>query len=757
MNPIVSISLPACRRHTVVHRIARTYWPWLRPPIGSGVAKARAESEGGCSDCLTVTMSDSSASTQVSESVRIERDGDVALVIVNNPPVNALSWHVRQGLFDGITQATESGASAIVVICDGRTFIAGADISEFGGNVPKAAGLQEVQAAMEDAPVPVIAAIHGTALGGGLEVALCADYRVAVASAKFGLPEVNLGLLPGAGGTQRLPRLVGVPKALEMMTTGRHVSSGEAKEGGLVDDVVDSDDLDDLRTAAVAFANRAVAENMPRTRVRDRNELVEQHKGDDEVFANFRKGIARKTRGFLAPEYNIQCIEAAANLPFDDGLKVEGKLFMELMTGPQSAAQRYYFFAERAANKIPDIAKDTPLIDVQHVGILGAGTMGGGIAMNFVNVGIPVTIVERDQESLDRGLGVVRKNYERSRSTTAEQVEERMALITGSTSKQDFVECDMVIEAVFEDMELKQSIFKELDEICKPGALLASNTSALDVNEIAAVTSRPESVIGMHFFSPANVMKLLENVRGDKSSDSVVATTMAIGKKINKVSVMVGVCPGFVGNRMLFMRGAEAERMLMEGATPAQIDNVLYEFGFPMGPFSMSDLAGLDIGWKEETSSSSTIREILCENGRRGQKNGRGYYTYDPDTRAATPDPEVEQLIKDFAISKGHEQREVTDQEILERLLYPMVNEGAKILEEKIAIRGSDIDVVWVNGYGWPVYRGGPMHWADGVGLAEIVSKIKGYSESLGGRHWELSPLLEQLATDSGQLQTHAS
>ncbi|WP_051071515.1 3-hydroxyacyl-CoA dehydrogenase NAD-binding domain-containing protein [Ilumatobacter coccineus] len=702
-------------------------------------------------------MSDPSASTQVSESVRVERDGDVALVIVNNPPVNALSWHVRQGLFDGITQATESGASAIVVICDGRTFIAGADISEFGGGAPQAVGLQEVQSAMEDAPVPVIAAIHGTALGGGLEVALCAHYRVSVASAKFGLPEVNLGLLPGAGGTQRLPRLVGVPKALEMMTTGRHISSAEAKEGGLVDDVVDSDSLDDLRAAAVAFANKAVDENMPRTRVRDRNELVEQHKGDEQTFADFRKGIARKTRGFLAPEYNIRCIEAAANLPFDEGLKVEGKLFMELMTGPQSAAQRYYFFAERAANKIPDIPKDTPLIDVQKVGVLGAGTMGGGIAMNFANVGIPVTIVERDQESLDRGLGVVRKNYERSRSTTPEQVEERMALITGSTDKADFADCDMVIEAVFEDMDLKKSIFKELDEICKPGALLASNTSALDVNEIAAVTSRPESVIGMHFFSPANVMKLLENVRGDKSSDSVVATTMAIGKKIKKVSVMVGVCPGFVGNRMLFMRGAEAERMLMEGATPAQVDNVLYEFGFPMGPFSMSDLAGLDIGWKEETSSSSTIREILCENGRRGQKNGRGYYTYDPDTRAATPDPEVEQLIKDFAISKGHEQREVSDQEILERLLYPMVNEGAKILEEKIAIRGSDIDVVWVNGYGWPVYRGGPMHWADSVGLAEIVEKIKGYSESLGGKHWTLSPLLEQLATDGGQLQTYTS
>jgi 3-hydroxyacyl-CoA dehydrogenase len=697
-----------------------------------------------------------SESIQLTDTVRLEREGDVALVIIDNPPVNALSWHVRQGLFDGMTQAVESGAKAVVVICDGRTFIAGADISEFGGNVPKAAGLQEVQAAMEDAPIPVVAAIHGTALGGGLEVALCAHYRVSLASAKFGLPEVNLGLLPGAGGTQRLPRLVGVAKALEMMTTGRHISSTEAKDGGLVDDVVDGG-LEELRATAIAFANNAVAENLPLVRVRDRNELVEAHAGDEEIFANFRKGVARKTRGFLAPEFNIRCIEAACNQPFDEGLKTEGKLFMELMTGPQSAAQRYYFFAERAANKIPDIPQDTPLIDVQKVGVLGAGTMGGGIAMNFVNVGIPVTIVERDQAALDKGLGVVRKNYERSRSTTPEQVEERMALITGSTSKQDFADCDMIIEAVFEDMELKQSIFRELDEICKPGALLASNTSALDVNKIAEVTSRPESVIGMHFFSPANVMKLLENVRGDKSSDSVVATTMAIGKKIGKVSTMVGVCPGFVGNRMLFMRGAEAERMLLEGATPAQVDKVLFDFGFPMGPFSMSDLAGLDIGWKQENSSSSTIREVLCENGRRGQKNGMGYYTYDAETRAATPDKEVEQLIKDFAIGKGIEQREVSDEEVLERCLYPMVNEGAKILEEKIAIRGSDIDVVWVNGYGWPVYRGGPMHWADGVGLAEIAAKVQEYSERLGGKHWDLSPLLKSLAESGGQLQTYTS
>jgi 3-hydroxyacyl-CoA dehydrogenase len=696
--------------------------------------------------------------TSLTESVRLEMDGDVALVIIDNPPVNALSWHVRQGLFEGVTKAVDDGAKAVVVICEGRTFIAGADITEFGG-APKGPGLAETQAVMEDAPVPVIAAIHGTALGGGLEIALCAHYRVSLASAKFGLPEVNLGLLPGAGGTQRLPRLTGVPKALEMMTSGRHIGTDEALECGLVDEVTDGDTVA-LRAAAVEFARRAVAENMPLARVRDRDEKVAEERGDTQLFADFRASIARKTRNFLAPEYNIRCIEAAVELPFEEGLAVEGRLFMELMTGPQSAAQRYAFFAERAANKIPDIPKDTPLLDIATCGVLGAGTMGGGIAMNFANVGIPVTIVERDQEALDRGLGVVRKNYERSASRGSippDAVEQRMALITGSTDKNDFAECDIVIEAVFEDMELKKSIFRELDAICKPEALLASNTSALDVNEIAAETSRPESVIGMHFFSPANVMKLLEVVRGEMSSDTTVATAMAVAKRIGKVAALVGVCNGFVGNRMLFTRGAEAEKMILEGATPAQVDRVLYEFGFPMGPFAMSDLAGLDIGWKQETSSSSTVREVLCENGRRGQKNGRGYYTYDTDTRAPTPDPEVEQLIRDFAIGKGVEQREITDQEVLERCLYPMVDEGAKILDEGIAIRGSDIDVVWVNGYGWPVYRGGPMYWADSVGLAEIADKIKDYGERLDGRHWRLSPLLSRLAVEGGQLQTYTN
>lgn len=690
--------------------------------------------------------------TELSTSVRFEIDttdaGDIAVIVVDNPPVNALSSHVRQGLFDGFVKASDDSVAGVVLICDGRTFIAGADISEFGTGAQEAASLQDVQDLMEGSGVPVVAAIHGTALGGGLEVALCAHARVALSDARFGLPEVNLGLLPGAGGTQRLPRVVGVAKALDMMTSGRHIDAAEALESGLIDEAVDGD-LAALRSSAVAFAATMAGSDRPLTRIRDRDDKLADGRDNPGIFDETRAAIARKTRGFLAPEYNIRCIEAAVNLPFDEGMEVERNLFAELVTGDQSAAQRYAFFAQRAANKIPDVPKDTPVADIRSVGVLGAGTMGGGIAMNFANVGIPVTIVERDTEPLERGLGVIRKNYERSASRgsiPAAAVEERMGLIIGSTDKADFADCDLVIEAVFEDMDLKKSVMRELDEICKPGTILASNTSALNLDEMAAVTSRPESVIGLHFFSPANVMKMLEVVRGAESSPETVATAMAVGKTIGKIAVLVGVCPGFVGNRMLFSRNAEADRMLLEGATPAQIDSVLYEFGFPMGPYSMLDMAGLDIGWKAERSTRSTIREIMCESGRRGQKNGRGYYTYDPETRAATPDPEVEQMIRDFAVRQGHEQREVTDAEVLERLLYPMVNEGAKILEEKMAIRGSDVDVVWVHGYGWPLYRGGPMYWADSVGLADVVDSIRAYGERLGGTHWELSPLLERLA-----------
>ena len=430
------------------------------------------------------------------------------------------------------------------------------------------------------------------------------------------------------------------------------------------------------------------------------------------------------------------------------------------MKGTQSKAQQYYFFAERAALKIPGLPKDTKPADVNRCGVLGAGTMGGGIAMNFANVGIPVTIVERDEEALERGLAVVRSNYERTAARggiSSDDVETRMGLISGSVDMGDFAECDLIIEAVFENMDLKKSIFEQLDQICQPGAILASNTSALDINEIASATSRPEAVIGMHFFSPANVMKMLEVVRGDDTSDIAIATAMGIGRTIGKTPVLCGVCHGFVGNRMLFMRGIEAEKMILEGAAPSRVDQVLFDFGLPMGPFAMSDLAGLDIGWDEATSSGSTVRELLCESGRRGQKNGSGYYTYDPETRAATPDPDVEGIIRGFAEKQGIPQRDVSDQEILERCLYPMVNEGAKILSEGIAIRGSDVDVVWINGYGWPMYTGGPMFWADTVGLSDVADRIKHYASTLGGEHWTISPLIEQLAADGGSLSTYTN
>jgi len=685
--------------------------------------------------------------TQLTQSVRLEFDDDVALIRIDNPPVNALSHHVRQGLLDGMTQAEESAATSIVVICDGRTFIAGADITEFSGP-PQPPSLQSAQDAMENCSKPVVAAVHGTALGGGLEVALCAHYRVGISSSQYGLPEVKLGLLPGAGGTQRLPRITGASRALEMMTSGDPISADEALACGLIDEIVD-----DLESGAIAFARRAVLDDLPLLRIRDRSDKLEDT--PESLFSDFRTSIAKRTRGFLAPEYNIRCVEAAVELDFDAGLEREQELFRDLMKGTQSKAQQYYFFAERAALKIPGLAKDTPTVDVTHCGVLGAGTMGGGIAMNFANTGIAVTIVERDEEALERGLAVVRSNYERTAARggiTSDDVETRMGLISGSTDLGDFANCDLVIEAVFEDMSLKKTVFEQLDGICKPGAVLASNTSALDVNEIAAATGRPESVIGMHFFSPANVMKMLEVVRGDATSDTAIATAMGIGRSIGKTPVLCGVCHGFVGNRMLFMRGIEAEKMILEGAAPSQVDQVLFDFGFPMGPFAMSDLAGLDIGWNEATSSGSTVRELLCESGRRGQKNGRGYYTYDPNTRAATPDPEVEEMILAFGERQGIARREVSDQEILERCLYPMVNEGAKILAEGIAIRGSDVDVVWINGYGWPMYTGGPMFWADNIGLPEVSERIRHYSSTLGGDHWEISPLIETLASDGGTL-----
>jgi 3-hydroxyacyl-CoA dehydrogenase len=681
--------------------------------------------------------------TEINSVATLTRDGDVAIITLNSPPVNALSAKVREGLFEGFKAANASDAKAIVLICEGRTFIAGADISEFGGAMA-GPSLQEVQDMMEGSPKPVIAAIHGTALGGGLEVALCAHYRVAVPSARVGLPEVALGLLPGAGGTQRLPRIVGVEAALDMVTSGRHVPAKQALAVGLVDELVEEGKL---LEGALAFARKAVAENKPLVKVRDNNTKLEAAKGHPEIFADFRKANARKFRGFKAPENNIKAVEAAVNsASFDEGLKAERQLFGELMMGQQSAAQRYYFFAERQANKIPDVPDDTPVRPIKKVGILGAGTMGGGIAMNFLNAGIPVTIVEVQEAALERGLSVIRKNYERSRTAKPEETEARMALLSGSLDFDKLGDCDLIVEAVFERMDIKKDIFARLDKVAKPGAILASNTSYLDIDEIASVTSRPQDVIGLHFFSPANVMKLLEVIRGEKTAKDVIATSMKLAKQIGKIAVLAGVCPGFIGNRMLSQRQREAQKLVMEGAMPWDIDRVLYDFGFPMGPFAMSDLAGLDIGWVKENSKGETIRDVLCEMDRRGQKAGAGYYDYD-ENRNAKPSPVTEKIINDFIVKSGANPRKISDEEILERCVYPMINEGAKILEEGKAIRPSDVDVVWVNGYGWPVYRGGPMFYGDQVGADKVLAKMKEFQATMGDA-FKPSALLEKLVAD---------
>src|SRR5579872_4142162 len=681
--------------------------------------------------------------TAINEVTDYQCENGLGVITLNSPPVNALSAPVRDGLAGGMAAAAaDDAAKAVVIVCEGRTFIAGADITEFGG-AQRGASLFDVQDAIEGSAKPVIAAIHGTALGGGLEVALACHYRVAVPSARCGLPEVNLGLLPGAGGTQRLPRIVGVEKALEMVTSGQHVPAKQCLEMGLVDELVEEGKL---REGAVAFAGKVVAEKRPLKKVRESNEKVEAARGHPEIFENFRKANARRFRGFLAPEYNIRCIEAAVNQPFEEGLKTERKLFGEVLSGSQSAAQRYAFFAERQAAKVPDVPDDTAVIPVNKVGIIGAGTMGGGIAMNFMNAGIPVTIVEVQQEALDRGLATVRRNYERSRTAVPAETEARMSRLTGALDLSALADCDLVIEAVFERMDIKKDVFTKLDAICKPGAILATNTSGLNIDEIASVTKRPEAVIGLHFFSPANVMKLLEIVRADHTSKEVINTCMKLARRISKIAVLVGVCPGFVGNRILGARQREANKLIMEGAMPWDIDRVLYDFGFPMGPFAMSDLAGLDIGWVKERSKGETIRDVLCEMDRRGQKTGAGYYDYD-ENRTAKPSPVTEKIIHDFVAKSGKNPRRIGDEEILERCIYPMINEGAKILDEKKAIRPSDVDVVWVNGYGWPVYRGGPMHYGDAIGLDKVLAKMKEFQATMGDV-FKPAPLLEKLVAE---------
>ncbi|HEU4696308.1 MAG TPA: 3-hydroxyacyl-CoA dehydrogenase NAD-binding domain-containing protein [Sphingomicrobium sp.] len=658
--------------------------------------------------------------------ISTRKHGDVLIVLSNNPPVNALSTAVRQGLVDAIAQAEgDDSVKAVVIACEGQTFFAGADITEFG-KPPQQPWLPMVVDTIENCSKPVVAAIHGTAFGGGLEVALGCHYRVAVPTAKLGTPEVKLGLLPGAGGTQRLPRLAGVRKALEMTASGNPISAREAFECGLVDRLVEGE----LLPHAVAYAEE-VRDVRPLPRSSQFEEKVENV--DSAVFEDFQRDNARRFRGFDAPLKNIEAVRIATQKPYAEGVIEERKLFMELMSGTQARAQQYFFFAERKAAKIEGLPEGTQPRDIRKVGVIGAGTMGGGISMNFLSAGIPVTIFEMGQEALDRGTGVMLRNYEASAAKgklTADQVGKAMGLLQPTLDFAVLADCDLIIEAVYENMDVKKEVFARLDKIAKAGAILASNTSYLNINEIAASISRPGDVVGMHFFSPANVMKLLEVVRGDKTAPDVLLTAMQIGKKIRKVPVVAGVCHGFIGNRMLMPRQIEATKLLLEGASPEQIDRVHVEFGMPMGPFQMADLAGVDIGWHRDPSRIENVRDALCAIDRWGQKKGAGFYDYD-EKRRPTPSPVVQQIIEDFAKKQGVQRREISDEEIVERTLYTMVNEGAKILEEGIAQRASDIDVVWVYGYGWPVYRGGPMFWADTVGLDKIVEGLKRQEERM--------------------------
>jgi 3-hydroxyacyl-CoA dehydrogenase len=661
--------------------------------------------------------------------ISTSRHGHVLVISSNNPPVNALGHAVREGLVRGIEEAdADDHIKAVVIIGEGATFFAGADISEFG--TPKAFAqpvLPQVVDIIENCTKPVVAAIHGTALGGGLEVALACHYRAAVASAKLGVPEVKLGLLPGAGGTQRLPRVAGVEKALQMTTSGNPIGAQEAFEIGLVDRMVEGD----LLQHAVAYATE-VAEVRPFPKSSERQNKIEE--ASPSVFDDFVAANPRVFKGFEAPRKNLEAVRAAVQHPYAEGVAVERQLFMELMSGTQAKAQQYFFFAERKAAKIEGVDESVHPREIKKVGVIGAGTMGGGISMNFLSAGIPVTIVETNQEALDRGTGVMLKNYQASAKKgrfTDEQVGHMMGLLNPTLDFDALADCDLIIEAVFEQMEIKKEIFGRLDKIAKPGAILASNTSYLNVDEIAAATSRPQDVVGLHFFSPANVMKLLEVVRGAKTADDVLVTAMALAKKIKKVAVVAGVCYGFIGNRMLIPRQTEATKLLLEGATPAQIDKVHVDFGMPMGPFQMADLAGVDIGWHRDVNRIENIRDALCSADRWGQKKGAGFYDYD-EKRRPSPSPAVQQIIEEFRAKAGVTPREISDEEITQRTLYTMVNEGAKILEEGMAQRASDIDVVWVYGYGWPVYRGGPMHWADSEGLTKIVDGLKAAAPHMG-------------------------
>ena len=691
----------------------------------------------------------------MSELVSLTTDGGIAVITINNPPVNALSPGVPEGIAEAIGQIqADAGVQAAVLIGGGRTFVAGADLKEFGritsGGARGPLELPALLLRIEDCRVPVVMAIHGTALGGGLELAMAGHYRVAVPGAQVGQPEVKLGIIPGAAGTQRLPRLAGVAKAVEMCAEGNPISAQEALKCGIVDRLIEGD----LLVGAMVFARGIAGKPAPKTR--ERHAKLGTAEQNAPIFTAARETARRKQRNLIAPPAAIDAVEAATKLPFEEGCALERKTFTELLFSDQSKSLIHVFFGEREVAKIPDIPKETAVIPVKSVAVVGSGTMGGGIAMVFANAGFPVVLKEVDQPSLDRGLANIQKNYANSvkRGRFSQQfVEERLKLIQPALGYDGFSGVDMVVEAVFEGMALKKQVFGELDRVAKPGAILASNTSTLDIDEIASATSRPASVIGTHFFSPANVMRLLELVRGKATSKEVIATCMQLSKKLGKVGVLVGNCRGFVGNRMFHPYRREAQFLVEEGASVEAVDNALVEFGMAMGPLATGDLAGLDVGWRIRKEyrhlqkpgvRQPLAEDRLCELGRYGQKSGAGWYKYD-ENRRAIPDPEVADLVRKRAAEAGISQRHISNDEIADRCIYALVNEGARILEEGFALRAGDIDIIYINGYGFPAHRGGPMWYADTVSPKKVYGRICEFHER-HGETWEPAPLLKQLA-----------
>ncbi|WP_342710000.1 3-hydroxyacyl-CoA dehydrogenase NAD-binding domain-containing protein [Bradyrhizobium sp. B124] len=693
----------------------------------------------------------------MSKVVKLERRDVIAIVTVNNPPVNALSAAVEGGILECINAAIDdSKVMAVTLTCAGRTFIAGADITEFD-KLPKASAWNDLLAAIENSPKPIVAGIHGTALGGGLELALVCHFRVAINDAKLGLPEVKLGLLPGGGGTQRLPRAVGPELAARMIVSGDPISATEALKFGLIDELVEASE-----TGSEAFARKVLAEKRPLRKLRDDSSKLAAAKADRSIITNAVASMTRRARGLEAPFAAAEAVRAAVDLPFEEGLKKERELFRKLVGGDQSKAQRYAFFAEREAKKVVGIPEGTKPRLVERVAIIGAGTMGGGIGMSFANAGIPVTLIEMGEEQLKRGMRVMQKNWEASAARggiPADAPAKCMAMINGMVGIENVRDADLVIEAVFEMMAVKKEIFVQLDQFAKPGAVLASNTSYLNIDEMANETKRPQDVLGMHFFSPANVMKLCEIVRAAKTAPDALVTAVTLARKIAKVPVVVGVCDGFVGNRMLDQRDKQAQKLLFEGVLPQQIDAVVTQFGLPMGPFAMSDLVGLDGAWRsrKRMGIKSEIEDALCEAGRFGQKAGKGYYRYEGGSRAPLPDPEVEKLIAETLRRLGRKPHAVGDDEMLERMMYPVINAGALILEEGIGTRPGDIDVVWLYGFGWPIYRGGPMYWADQVGLNRIADRLAFYAKKTNDPSLEPVSLLKRLAAEGKGFATLAS